>query len=134
MTTKKALSTGITGQHSSHLAELLLANRYEDHALIRLSNAFSTGLDRPPLPGPRTRPTSASSSITPPCRIRRRWPPGSTIQSSPWTFQIFSRGWHHDFFAALDRADRRARAHPQLEKAVDLLPLPATAHTPARTS
>jgi GDPmannose 4,6-dehydratase len=39
---KKALITGITGQDSSYLAELLLAKGYEVHGLIRRSSTFST--------------------------------------------------------------------------------------------
>jgi GDPmannose 4,6-dehydratase len=40
---KKALITGITGQDGSYLAELLLANGYEVHGLIRRSSSFNTG-------------------------------------------------------------------------------------------
>ena len=40
---KKALITGITGQDGSYLAELLLAQGYEVHGLIRRSSSFTTG-------------------------------------------------------------------------------------------
>ncbi len=39
---KKALITGITGQDGSYLAELLLANGYEVHGLIRRASTFNT--------------------------------------------------------------------------------------------
>src|SRR5947209_3777179 len=39
----KALITGITGQDGSYLAELLLAQGYEVHGLIRRSSSFNTG-------------------------------------------------------------------------------------------
>ena len=41
--TKKALSTGITGQDGSYLAELLLEKGYEVHGIIRRSSSFNTG-------------------------------------------------------------------------------------------
>jgi len=40
---KKALITGITGQDSSYLAELLLEKGYEVHGLIRRASTFNTG-------------------------------------------------------------------------------------------
>src|SRR5512143_3266790 len=40
---KKALITGITGQDGSYLAELLLANGYEVHGIIRRASSFNTG-------------------------------------------------------------------------------------------
>jgi len=40
---KRALITGITGQDGSYLAELLLAEGYEVHGLIRRTSSFSTG-------------------------------------------------------------------------------------------
>lgn len=40
---KKALITGITGQDSSYLAELLLTKGYEVHGIIRRSSSFNTG-------------------------------------------------------------------------------------------
>ena len=40
---KKALITGITGQDGSYLAELLLAEGYEVHGIIRRSSSFNTG-------------------------------------------------------------------------------------------
>ena len=40
---KKAFITGITGQDGSYLAELLLANGYEVHGLIRRASTFNTG-------------------------------------------------------------------------------------------
>jgi GDPmannose 4,6-dehydratase len=40
---KKALITGITGQDGSYLAELLLAQGYEVHGIIRRSSTFNTG-------------------------------------------------------------------------------------------
>ena len=39
---KKALITGITGQDGSYLAELLLAEGYEVHGLIRRASTFNT--------------------------------------------------------------------------------------------
>ena len=39
---KKALITGITGQDGSYLAELLLAQGYEVHGLIRKASTFNT--------------------------------------------------------------------------------------------
>ena len=39
---KKALITGITGQDGSYLAEMLLANGYEVHGLIRRASTFNT--------------------------------------------------------------------------------------------
>ena len=39
---KKALSTGITGQDGSYLAELLLEKGYEVHGLVRRSSSFNT--------------------------------------------------------------------------------------------
>ena len=39
---KKALITGITGQDGSYLAELLLAQGYEVHGLIRRASSFNT--------------------------------------------------------------------------------------------
>ncbi len=39
---KKALITGITGQDSSYLAELLLKKGYEVHGLVRRSSSFNT--------------------------------------------------------------------------------------------
>jgi GDPmannose 4,6-dehydratase len=39
---KKALITGITGQDGSYLAELLLAQGYEVHGLIRRASTFNT--------------------------------------------------------------------------------------------
>jgi len=39
---KKAFVTGITGQDGSYLAELLLANGYEVHGLIRRASTFNT--------------------------------------------------------------------------------------------
>ncbi len=39
---KKALITGITGQDGSYLAELLLAQGYEVHGIIRRASAFNT--------------------------------------------------------------------------------------------
>lgn len=39
---KIALITGITGQDGSHLAELLLAKKYEVHGIIRRSSSFNT--------------------------------------------------------------------------------------------
>src|SRR5205814_112487 len=39
---KKALITGITGQDGSYLAELLLANGYELHGIIRRASTFNT--------------------------------------------------------------------------------------------
>lgn len=39
----KALITGITGQDGSYLAELLLAEGYEVHGLIRRASTFNTG-------------------------------------------------------------------------------------------
>jgi GDPmannose 4,6-dehydratase len=41
-TTKRALITGISGQDGSYLAELLLANDYEVHGIIRRSSSFNT--------------------------------------------------------------------------------------------
>ncbi|GAH40206.1 unnamed protein product, partial [marine sediment metagenome] len=38
----KALITGITGQDGSYLAELLLAQDYEVHGLIRKASTFNT--------------------------------------------------------------------------------------------
>jgi GDPmannose 4,6-dehydratase len=38
----RALITGITGQDGSYLAELLLANDYEVHGIIRRSSSFNT--------------------------------------------------------------------------------------------
>ena len=43
MSPRKALTTGITGQDGSYLAELLLSKGYEVHGLIRRSSSFSTG-------------------------------------------------------------------------------------------
>lgn len=40
--TKRAFITGITGQDGSYLAELLLANGYEVHGLIRRASTFNT--------------------------------------------------------------------------------------------
>ncbi len=40
---KKALITGITGQDGSYLAELLLAQGYEVHGIIRRASTFNTG-------------------------------------------------------------------------------------------
>ncbi len=40
---KKALITGITGQDGSYLAQLLLAQDYEVHGIIRRCSTFSTG-------------------------------------------------------------------------------------------
>jgi GDPmannose 4,6-dehydratase len=40
--TKKALITGITGQDGSYLVELLLAEGYEVHGVIRRSSSFNT--------------------------------------------------------------------------------------------
>jgi len=40
---KKAFITGITGQDGSYLAELLLAQGYEVHGLIRRASTFNTG-------------------------------------------------------------------------------------------
>jgi GDPmannose 4,6-dehydratase len=40
---RRALITGISGQDGSYLAELLLANGYEVHGLVRRSSAFNTG-------------------------------------------------------------------------------------------
>src|SRR5438045_6283549 len=40
---KKALITGITGQDSSYLAELLLGKGYEVHGIIRRASTFNTG-------------------------------------------------------------------------------------------
>jgi GDPmannose 4,6-dehydratase len=42
MNMKKAFITGITGQDGSYLAELLLENGYEVHAIIRRSSVFTT--------------------------------------------------------------------------------------------
>ena len=39
---KKALITGITGQDGSYLTELLLANGYEVHGILRRSSTFNT--------------------------------------------------------------------------------------------
>ncbi|MES2695332.1 MAG: GDP-mannose 4,6-dehydratase [Verrucomicrobiota bacterium] len=39
---RKALITGITGQDGSYLAELLLANGYEVHGVIRRASTFNT--------------------------------------------------------------------------------------------
>lgn len=39
---KRALVTGITGQDGSYLAELLLADGYEVHGIIRRASAFNT--------------------------------------------------------------------------------------------
>lgn len=39
---RKALITGITGQDGSYLAELLLANGYEVHGIIRRASTFNT--------------------------------------------------------------------------------------------
>jgi len=39
---KKAVITGITGQDGSYLAELLLAQGYEVHGLIRRASTFNT--------------------------------------------------------------------------------------------
>ena len=39
---RRALITGITGQDGSYLAELLLANDYEVHGIIRRASAFNT--------------------------------------------------------------------------------------------
>ena len=61
---KRALITGITGQDGSYLAELLLGKGYEVHGLIRRSSSFSTGADRPPLPGPARAGRSRCSSTT----------------------------------------------------------------------
>ena len=41
-TPKRALITGITGQDGSYLAELLLAEGYEVHGMIRRSSTFNT--------------------------------------------------------------------------------------------
>jgi GDPmannose 4,6-dehydratase len=41
-TMKRALITGISGQDGSYLAELLLANDYEVHGIIRRSSSFNT--------------------------------------------------------------------------------------------
>ena len=40
---KRALITGITGQDGSYLAELLLAQGYEVHGIIRRASTFNTG-------------------------------------------------------------------------------------------
>jgi len=40
---KKALSTGVTGQDGSYLAELLLSKGYEVHGIIRRASTFNTG-------------------------------------------------------------------------------------------
>jgi GDPmannose 4,6-dehydratase len=40
---KKALITGITGQDGSYLAELLLSQGYEVHAIVRRASTFNTG-------------------------------------------------------------------------------------------
>jgi GDPmannose 4,6-dehydratase len=40
---KRALLTGITGQDSSYLAELLLSKGHEVHGLIRRASTFNTG-------------------------------------------------------------------------------------------
>ena len=40
---KIALTTGITGQDGSYLAELLLGKGYEVHGIIRRSSGFNTG-------------------------------------------------------------------------------------------
>lgn len=40
--TKRALLTGVTGQDGSYLAELLLADGYEVHGLVRRSSSFNT--------------------------------------------------------------------------------------------
>jgi len=40
--TRRAFITGITGQDGSYLAELLLANGYEVHGLIRRASTFNT--------------------------------------------------------------------------------------------
>ena len=40
---KVALITGITGQHGSYLAELLLSKGYQVHGIIRRSSSFNTG-------------------------------------------------------------------------------------------
>jgi len=40
---KRALVTGITGQDGSYLAELLLADGYEVHGIIRRASNFNTG-------------------------------------------------------------------------------------------
>ena len=42
MKSKVALSTGVTGQDGSYLAELLLSKGYEVHGLIRRSSTFNT--------------------------------------------------------------------------------------------
>jgi GDPmannose 4,6-dehydratase len=39
---KKALITGITGQDGSHLADLLIAQGYEIHGIIRRASSFNT--------------------------------------------------------------------------------------------
>ena len=39
---KRALITGITGQDGSYLAELLLAQGYEVHGVIRRASTFNT--------------------------------------------------------------------------------------------
>lgn len=39
---KKALITGITGQDGSYLAELLLANGYQVHGIVRRASSFNT--------------------------------------------------------------------------------------------
>ena len=40
---KKAIIFGITGQDGSYLAEILFANDYEVHGVIRRSSTFNTG-------------------------------------------------------------------------------------------
>ncbi len=40
---KKAIITGITGQHESYLLEILLEKGCEVHGLIRRSSSFNTG-------------------------------------------------------------------------------------------
>ncbi len=40
--TKRALLTGITGQHGSFLSELLLEKGYEVHGIVRRSSSFNT--------------------------------------------------------------------------------------------
>lgn len=40
---KRAIITGITGQDGSYLSELLLAEGYEVHGIIRRSSSFNTG-------------------------------------------------------------------------------------------
>ena len=40
---QKALSTGITGQDGSYLAEFLLSKGYEVHGILRRASSFNTG-------------------------------------------------------------------------------------------